>query len=236
MKPISHSMVAAAIVSLGLAQHAWADPIVITGGSMLVTGPSELGSISLRGTRGFSLEAGVGPTEGAVDAINRCGFVEDFCVPGTTLSIGTNLSYGAFPNGVATLDGVTYSDFSSNPDAASPALRLTGSFTLPPLQAAPITILAPFSIGPRSVFIRPFPDEWVPIRGPGGTATLRLVPGPGVAGVPPPWVVDQIQYDFAPIPEPATVALVGTGLVGAWRYRRSPHRDLTPNQPSGEAA
>jgi hypothetical protein len=91
VKSISHWMVAAAIVSLGVAQHAWADAIVITGGSMLVKGPTashpELDFVSVRGTRGFSLEARVDPSEGDVLAIGLCGTVEERCGPGATLSL-----------------------------------------------------------------------------------------------------------------------------------------------------
>lgn len=63
MQFVSRSRVAAVLFTLGMAQSATADPIVITGGSMLVTGRFESGSISLTGTRGFSLRANVDPAK-----------------------------------------------------------------------------------------------------------------------------------------------------------------------------
>jgi hypothetical protein len=223
MKFVSHSRVAAVLFTLGMAHGAAADPIVITGGSMLVTGPFESGSISLTGTRGFSLRANVDPAEGEVSAINRCGAVGDpTCVAGSTISIGTSLVEDAFPNGIATLDGVTYDDISSIFSPATVLLRLQGTVTLPELQDSPVTLTARFTVG-ESAFILPSPTAPVPIQGSGGTATLRLVPALEVEGAPVPWIVDLIRYDFndaAAIPEPSTVLLVAVGLVGAWRSRR----------------
>jgi hypothetical protein len=223
MKSLSRSRVVAILFTLGIAQSAAADPIVITSGSMLVTGRFETGSISLTGTRGFSLVAGVDPGEGEVSAISRCGMVGDpDCVGGSTISIGAFLGEDGFPNGIATLDGVTYDDISSIFSPATVLLRLGGTVTLPELQDSPVTLTARFTVG-DSAFILPSPNAPVPIGGTGGTATLRLVPALEVEGPDRPWVVDMIRYDFndaAAIPEPATVLLVGAGVVGAWRSRR----------------
>jgi hypothetical protein len=222
MKSLSRSRVAAVLFTLGITQTAAADPIVITGGSMLVTGRFEAGSISLGGTRGFSLRANVDPGEGEVSAISRCGMIGDpICVAGSTISIGASLVEDGFPNGIATLDGVTYDDISGIFSPATVLLRLQGTVTLPELQDSPVTLTARFTVG-ESAFILPSPAAPVEIQGSGGTATLRLVPGVE-AGTPTPWIVDLIRYDFndtAAIPEPSTVLLLAAGLVGAWRSRR----------------
>jgi PEP-CTERM motif len=234
MKFVSHSRVVAVLFTLGMAHGAAADPIVITGGSMLVTGPFESGSISLTGTRGFSLRANVDPAEGEVSAINRCGAVGDpICVGGSTISIRTAQVGSGFPNGVATLDGVTYDDISSIFSPATVLLRLQGTVTLPEFQDSPVTLTARFTVG-ESLFFLPSPTAPVEIQGSGGTATLRLVPGfeQEEPGIPTPWIVDLIRYDFndaAAIPEPSTVLLVAVGLAGAWRrHRRAPKKDTLP--------
>jgi hypothetical protein len=224
MKSSSGFLAATVLLCLGIAQHAAADPIVITGGSMLVTGQNELGSIALTGTRGFSLRGGVDPSEGAVDAMNLCSTEEPRCAGGSTISVGTFLTGFAFPSGIVTLDGVTYDDLNDFNSPSSIVVQLTGTIALPPIQAAPLIVTAPFGIGALSEF---FPDSsvvpGVPIRGSEGRATLSLIPGRDGGGTPPPWVLDQIRYDFndaAPIPEPGMMLLVAAGVAGAWRCRR----------------
>jgi hypothetical protein len=223
MKTLAYFLAAVVLLSHGTAQPVAADPIVITSGSMLVTGPFESGSVRLIGTRGFSLRSLVDPAEGEVSAINKCGSENpDACLGGSTISIGTNLVASAFPSGTATLDGVTFPDIGDANSPATVLLRLAGSVTLPAFEQSPVVLTAPFAIG-ESAFL--FPLEQVPIRGAGGIATLSLVPGRNGEGTPTPWIVDQILYDFtgtaAPVPEPGTMLLVATGLLGALRARRA---------------
>ena len=106
MTRTSRFVVAAALLCLGFGDPATADPIRITAGSMLLTGPSELGSIFVTGTRGFSLQPLVNPGEGNT-VMARCGLTP--CLPGET-NIGGMLSGSAFPFGVATFEGNVYDD------------------------------------------------------------------------------------------------------------------------------
>jgi hypothetical protein len=227
VKSSSCLLAATVFLSLGAAQNAAADPILITSGSMLVTGRFETGSIVLTGTRGFSLRAGVDPGEGEVSAMSRCSQEDPGCTGGSTISIGANLVGSGFPNGVATLDGTTFEHIDDINSPATVLLRLTGNITLPSFQTSPLVVTAPFAIGP-SAFLLPSPTQPVEIEGLGGTATLFLVPGRETEGAATPWVLDQIRYDFsgaAPIPEPGTVLLVTAGMAGAWWRRRRQRPD-----------
>ena len=107
MNSVFRIVAVAACVSLGIADRAAADPIVLTGGSMLVTGRFESGSVSLTGTRGFSLRALVDPGEGEVSAMSQCGQVSPDCAGGSIINLGTLILGFGFPNDVATLDGAT---------------------------------------------------------------------------------------------------------------------------------
>jgi hypothetical protein len=234
MKTISRCVAAAAVLTLGLAAHASAEPIVITGGSMLVTGQVEVGSITLTGTRGFTLRALVDPSEGQVSAISQCGQAAE-CFGGTTVNIGTFIGGFGFPRGVVTLDGATFDDIDNANSPANLNLQLAGTVTLPAVQLTPLVITAPFTIGGESAFFPPFPGDPVAITGSGGTATLRLAPAFEVPEGERPWVLDEILYDFggaAPVPEPATVLLAGMSVAAAvWRKRRADGRSTASRLP-----
>lgn len=215
----SRFVVAAALLCVGFSHQAAADPIRITAGSMLLTGPSELGTISVTGTRGFSLEPSVDPAEGNT-VMAQCGISP--CLTGET-SIGGMLAGSAFPDGVATFEGIVYDDIDNLNSPAAVGLAFTGSAVLPALPASPMStiVTAPFALTPESAFF--VSGGRVGITG-GGTATLWLNPSAG-PGVPSAWVVDQIRYDFndtPPVPEPGTMLLFGTGALAAWRFRRRP--------------
>ena len=154
MKSSSCLLAATVLLCLGIAQHAAAEiRSLITGGSMLVTGQNELGSIALTGTRGFSLRGGVDPSEGAVDAMNLCSTEEPRCAAAvSTISVGTFLTGFAFPSGIVTLDGVTYDNLNGFEFAVEHRGAVDGTITLPPIQAAPLVVTAPFGIGALSAF------------------------------------------------------------------------------------
>ena len=191
-----------------------ADPIVVTAGFLTAprfTPPP--GSVSLVGTRGFSLEGRVSPGEGNVHPLNEC----DPCRPGSAFSVGGILS-GAVFTGVATLDGSTYTDLSSVDSPSSLYFEFVGSTIAPAFQDAPTFITAPFSIR-QGFFNLSFPAQSALVVG-GGIATLLLRPEPDLFGVPNQWVVDSVRYDFAnqtPVPEPATLAMVAGGLLAITR-------------------
>jgi hypothetical protein len=199
------------VVCVGLfcladATHVAADPILISSGFLLVTGPSEVGSSSLIGTQGFSLNATVSPAEGRVDVFHlECNPI---CLPGSTISLGAFQGGPSF-NGTATLAGNSYQLSGGINDPATVALEFFGTATLPALQNS-LRVEAPFNA--RGWFS--LPSDQIPMSG-AGVVSLWLSPQSSIPGIPPGWVVDQVRYDFsdpAPIPEPATLALLGIGL------------------------
>jgi hypothetical protein len=146
-------------------------------------------------------------------------------LPGaTTISIGAFLGGTGFPNAVATLDGNTFTVGTDIDDLEGVTLEFFGMASLPAPSDSQMIITAPFSV--TGGFFLPF-NAPVLIRG-RGIATLALKPFPAGSS-PETWEIDRlVRYDFTdPVPEPATLTLVASGLaaiVGA-RTRRSRRRD-----------
>ncbi len=167
------------------------------------------------------------------------------CLPGTVVDMrGVLGGSGAGSLGVAliaTIDGVSHTEF-GRPETL---LDLTGVFlfdappvVLPPFAGAErhvVFVTAPFSFqGNVTGFRRDAPEVprfHIDLDG-RGTATLSLSVEPGVDR----YIRPEVTYAFSPvdpIPEPAALLLVGSGLAGvlmrrngrfARRHsRRSPH-------------
>jgi hypothetical protein len=204
-----------------------ADPISITSGSIVVTDLLSLGTISIAGTRGFSIEGSVDPVEGRVDPVNACP-----CLAGTTISLVAVLA-GSAVVGTATLDGNQYELTGSIDDPTSVFLELVGTAMLPQLISSLTVVTAPFSTAQSSVFLFDFLVAGVPLNG-SGIASLSLSPAFPDPNGPPQWMVDQVRYDFndvpAVVPEPSTMTLITLGLAAATLRARMRRRGTRPDR------
>ena len=209
------------LLSLGAVSRASAEPIRITGGTFIVPGLSESGSIAIVGTRGFSLVSKVTTLEGRVDPVTEC----IPCAPGVS-----TISVGAFQGGTSffgpvTLDGVTYhvGDGVNDPEILS--FEIFGTAPVPSPDSLPTSVTVPFTLE-GNFFASLFPAG-VPIEG-RGLATLFFKPD---ASTPINPNIDRIRYDFTdqtPVPEPSTLTMVAGGLlavVRATRKRREKHQN-----------
>jgi hypothetical protein len=205
-----------AISCLGIAFKASAEPVTITGGSMVFsTGDMfQAGPISLTGTRGFSLQGDVLSGEGTVPGLGCCFF------PGETLGPTRGRLSGNAWRADATLDGQTFPNVGSA-DTLNPfLLDLFVTMIVPELQASPVTVPAPFTaIGHLSRVDPNLPPLNVSVRGSGKVSVTFVEVALGA------WNSGGVRYDFTqPTPEPATLMLVSGGVVAAAarvRKRRS---------------
>ena len=215
MTRITSFVVCIGLLCLAAASGAAAEPIRITGGMFLVSRIlSETGSISIVGTRGFSLVSQVATLEGRVDPFFNC----------TPCGLGVStISIGAFQAGTsffgpATLDGVTYHVGDGVDDPEFIAFEIFGTAPVPSPDSLPTSVTVPFTL--EGNFFRSGPNGGVPIEG-RGMATLFFRPASPEMLMNP--TIERVRYDFTdqtPVPEPSTLTMVAGGLLAVVRAAR----------------
>jgi hypothetical protein len=232
MPPRVLCVVLASLVCLAVPHALYADPVRITSGLLIIPGTSEVGSLEMAGTRGFTLR---GNTDNVAEAFTRC-FDPD-CVPGTPLGLFVNLGGPTLLGATITVDGVTYPDVDTLNSPVFTNMFFRGNTIAPAMTGVRTTITTPFTYD-GTVFLDAGNGVSVELLG-SGVATLRLVPY-GLADFPDAWRVDQIDYlfvDSAPVPEPGTMTLAATALAGAWMARRrARRREHSPLESPATAA
>lgn len=202
-----------------------ADPINIIGGS-LVMNPFN-GPITLVGDRGFTFESAVNVSGGFFLPWEQCDNLHspEPCLPGSSLGL-TATWLGNDVTGPATLDGAAYSAVGSLSSPSSMVVQFMGTAVLPPLSST-ATVTSPFTF--EGSFFHPLDGAMVnePLTG-AGMATLLF--SPSATGA---WHLDSARYDFttpSPTPEPASLLLMGSGMLALAAFVRM--RARRPDPPA----
>lgn len=206
----------------------YADPIPITAGH-LEMGRSSGSLLLIGGERDFSLSASVGVFDAFFGPWLSC---TPACAPGATINVGANFTGFSLRNATGTIDGETFFGVGGLVSGSSASVRFMGSTVAPPLDGDTATVIAPFLLEGSFLFSQ---SIGAPVTTGSffglGTATVTLQ-----RDLPTVWSYAAADYEFDPIPEPATLLLTASGLMGVigTRLQRG-RRRAAAHQPNSSA-
>ena len=198
-----------------------ADPIRVSG---TLVGNVDAARIHLVG-EGFTLQGSGTNSGGIYTPAQTCEGVLDLCTPGTPLSLAAEWSGSDF-QGTATYNGVPYNVGMHLETQAGAFVRFTGSVLVPEYTGIDlVSVFGPIDF--TGSFFLPFapgvPQTTVRLFG-RGTGRIDLSWATAAGGG---WQFRSAMYELepgAPVPEPATLLLVGSGIAAGVLRRKMRQR------------